>query len=93
MQVSRSNLMQKPSSPEPALYCKADDEQIMALIKEVIKERPSYGYRRVTALINKQLAARGEKLVNHKRIFRLMSRSHLYCKSLQEGQAEPIQVK
>ncbi len=80
MQVSRSNLMQqlkKPSSPEPALYCQANDEKIIALIKEVIKGRPTYGYRRVKALINKQLAARGENLINHKRIFRLMKRHHL----------------
>jgi putative transposase len=80
MEVSRSNLMQqlkKSSSPKPALYCRADDKEMITLIEEVIRERPTYGYRRVTILVNKQLVAREQKHIHHKRIFRLMSSRHL----------------
>jgi len=38
----------------------------------VVDERPTYGYRRVTALVNRLLAAEGKPTANHKRIFRIM---------------------
>jgi putative transposase len=76
--VSRSNLTasikkQKPS--RPSNYCKASDQEIVLLIQEIIKERPSYGYRRVTALLNQRL--QGRQIVNHKRAYRVMKRNSL----------------
>jgi transposase InsO family protein len=38
----------------------------------LVDERPTYGYRRITALLNRELAARGEPPANHKRVYRLM---------------------
>ncbi len=34
--------------------------------------RPTYGYRRITALLNRDLAAEGLALANHRRVYRLM---------------------
>ena len=34
--------------------------------------RPTYGYRRITAVLNRELAAAGEPRANHKRVHRLM---------------------
>ena len=39
--------------------------------------RPTYGYRRITALLNRARHASGAEPVNHKRVFRLMSRGQL----------------
>lgn len=42
------------------------------MIRAIVAGRPSYGYRRVTALLNRQLQAAGRARVNHKRIYRIM---------------------
>ena len=39
--------------------------------------RPTYGYRRITALLNRTLAAEAKPAANHKRIFRIMKREAL----------------
>uniref|UniRef100_UPI0011DD0415 IS3 family transposase n=1 Tax=Candidatus Protochlamydia sp. R18 TaxID=1353977 RepID=UPI0011DD0415 len=75
MEVARSNLMEqlKERLPhQPVFYSKAENEQILALIKEVVKNRPTYGYRRVHAIVNCLLKEKKLKVINHKRVFRLM---------------------
>jgi transposase InsO family protein len=52
------------------------DDVIILKIKEIIKERTTYGYRRVTALLNKAYAPE-EIRVNHKRVYRIMKTSEL----------------
>ena len=55
-------------TPRGARYAKADDRVVRARIRRVIKKRGSYGYRRVTALVNRDYAAG----YNRKRIRRVM---------------------
>jgi hypothetical protein len=43
----------------------------------VVDARPSYGYRRVTALLNRQAEAERLARVNHKRVYRVMKRTGL----------------
>ena len=38
---------------------------------------PTYGYRRITALLNRKLAAGAKPAANHKRVFRIMKREGL----------------
>jgi hypothetical protein len=35
-------------------YRKDDDEAMAVLIRRLVDERPSYGYRRITALVNRR---------------------------------------
>jgi hypothetical protein len=42
------------------------------MIRRVIDDRGSYGYRRTTALVNRQLVSDGKVPVNHKRVYRVM---------------------
>ena len=44
----------------------------MAQVKTVIAELPTYGYRRVHALLKRQALAAGSKAPNHKRVYRVM---------------------
>ena len=53
------------------------DEKLLHLIKEVLEQRPTYGYRRVTILVNQQLDSKGQPKANHKRIYRLMKENQL----------------
>jgi hypothetical protein len=49
------------------------DEKLVSEIKAVIAELPTYGYRRVHAILKRQALAAGLKPSNHKRIYRVMS--------------------
>jgi transposase InsO family protein len=42
------------------------------LVRHLVDERPTYGYRRITALANRELAKADSPPVNHKRVFRIM---------------------
>jgi putative transposase len=72
--VARSNLhdkLRRPSKPRGS-YRKPKDEDLLPLVRRLVNERPTYGYRRITALANKELARTGEPAANHKRVFRIM---------------------
>jgi putative transposase len=76
--VARSNLHEQLKGPalrKPRM--RPDDEWLLPMIRKIVAERASYGYRRVTALLNRQLAAEGRVRVNHKRIYRIMRIHHL----------------
>lgn len=72
--VSRSQLHARLTGcAEPRRrYHKADDATLVPLIMALVTTRPTYGYRRITALLNRQLRADGAAPVNHKRVYRIM---------------------
>jgi len=78
--VARSNLVAQAqrggSRPRPP-YRKAGDAELLARIRPLVDTRPSYGYRRITALLNRQADAAGLTRVNHKRVYRVMKRAGL----------------
>lgn len=55
-------------------YTCCDDAALLERVRAVVKARPSYGYRRVTAILNREAP---DHRVNHKRVYRLMKRSSL----------------
>jgi transposase InsO family protein len=79
LDVARSNLHERvrgrsrPRGP----YRKAEDAELLPLIRRVVDERPTYGYRRVTALVNRERRRQGATPANHKRIYRIMKRHAL----------------
>ena len=72
--VSRSNLVErlqerpKKRIGRPPL----PDEELVAEIEAVIAELPTYGYRRVHAILKRRALATGRKPPNHKRVYRVM---------------------
>ena len=79
LKVSRSNLIlrQHGSSKPRKAYIKADDAVLLPAIRAIVDERPTYGYRRVGALLNRERRSQGLPLLNHKRLYRLMSQNGL----------------
>lgn len=77
--VARSNLAERaqgkgqPRGP----YSKATDDAVLPLILRFVDERPTYGYRRITALVNRELARQGLPSANRKRVHRIMQRHAL----------------
>lgn len=77
--VSRSNLIERASKPSKPRgpYRKPDDVALLAELRPIIDQRPTYGYRRVTALLNRQRRKEGKPIVNTKRILRIMRQNGL----------------
>ncbi len=77
--VSRSNLHDrlKGISKPRRRYHKAQDGALLPHIQALVAKRPTYGYRRITAVLNRELAENGEEPVNHKRVYRIMQANNL----------------
>jgi hypothetical protein len=71
--VSRSNLVEQvnrddgglpPVPPQPP-----NDGELLTWIRRITDARGSYGYRRVTALVNRELVTDGKPKANHRRVW------------------------
>jgi len=58
-------------------YRRPDDEKYLLLVREITDRRATYGYRRVTAVINRFLEKKAHPRVNPKRIYRIMKMNGL----------------
>lgn len=54
-----------------------EDDKLLDNIKSILLRRSTYGYRRVTALLNAELKLLGKNNVNHKRVYRIMKEHDL----------------
>lgn len=54
-----------------------EDEALLPIIRQIADQRGSYGYRRVTTLLNTSLKSVGKGRVNHKRVYRIMKKHGL----------------
>jgi putative transposase len=72
--VSRSNLAERAQGKTPSRgpYVKAEDEDLLPQIRRFVDERPTYGYRRIAALVNRERAKQGIPPANRKRVHRIM---------------------
>ena len=77
--VARSNLidrLQGRAKPRRR-YHKAQDAVVVPTITALVAARPTYGYRRITAILNRQLRAESRAPVNHRRVYRIMKAHNL----------------
>ena len=56
------------------------DKLLLGQIKNILHERPTYGYRRVTAVLNAKHRQANLPQVNHKKIYRIMRENQLLLK-------------
>lgn len=74
-------------------YFKESDDEIFELIKPIIQARPSYGYKRVTAMLNRQRLELRLPRYNKKRIYRIMRlKGAILPKSLRTREHQPTGV-
>lgn len=76
-------------APQTKHYCKTEDVELLSYIREITNKRSSYGYRRVTVLLNHRLQSEGKLKVNHKRVYRIMKLNSLL---LQAPQRKPTRT-
>ena len=64
--VARSNLAEHRTrlARRRGPYRKPEDAALLPTIREIVDARPTYGYRRITALVNRILRAGGEPTIN-----------------------------
>ena len=73
--IARSNLAdqaKRGGSRPRGPYRKPGDAEFLPILRRLVDERPRYGYRRLTALLNRKRRAAGEPLVNAKRVLRIL---------------------
>src|SRR3954447_15149230 len=77
--VARSNLAARAKHAERKLVGRRPqpDEDLVGEIKGVITDLPTYGYRRVQAILRRRAAAEGRQPPNHKRVYAVMKRHGL----------------
>lgn len=78
--MSRSNLIEQinnTTSSREKNYRKLSDSEVLPLIEEILEERQSYGYRRITVLLNDKLKKMDRKSMNHKKVYRIMKQNQL----------------
>lgn len=82
--VSRSNLSERLKSEEAnevprrrQRRSREDDAWLLPMIKRLTDERATYGYRRITRLLARELRQAGKDAVNHKRVYRIMRENGL----------------
>jgi putative transposase len=77
--VSRSHLAQrlKSGSKGRTRYRKTDDGEILVPLRCLVDQRPTYGYRRIGALLNRERLKNSLPRLNHKRVYRLMAQNGL----------------
>ena len=85
LSVSRSNQYEN-RKPRPARYRRKDDPVVLRSILEVTKDRGTYGYPRVTALINRDRRKSALQPWNEKRVLRVMQINKL---TLQKSVSPP----
>ena len=79
LQVSRSNISERSQGKrrKRGFYTKPEDQELLPSIRSIVDERPTYGYRRVHAILNRRRKLEGLPAINHKRVYRIMKRHHL----------------
>jgi putative transposase len=80
--VARSHIAIKQTRPQTwtdrrQARSRVDDTTVLQAIRAVVKDRATYGYRRVWGVLRSSGFQVEGKLVNHKRIYRVMRDHHL----------------
>lgn len=70
--IHPKSIYKKAILSEPSFYKKEEDSDISEQIRPIINSRPSYGYKRVTTLLNKQRKILQLPGLNRKRVYRIM---------------------
>ena len=77
--LARSNIAErvKGARPKRGPQTRDGDLELTADIRRLVDARPTYGYRRIAALLKRKRRADGMTPVNAKRVYRLMKKHSL----------------
>jgi transposase InsO family protein len=77
--VARSNIIEQRDQKRPRRgpQTREGDVELAAAIRRLVDQRPTYGYRRIAALLKRERRSAGFAPVNAKRVYRLMKKHGL----------------
>jgi transposase InsO family protein len=77
--VARSNVIERRNGNRPRRgpQERPGDVELAAMIRRLVDARPTYGYRRIAALLNRERRSDGLAPVNVKRVYRVMKKHGL----------------
>jgi hypothetical protein len=77
--VARSNVVERRDGKRPRRgpQERPGDVELAGAIRRLVDERPTYGYRRIAALLKRERRSDGLTPVNAKRVYRLMKKHGL----------------
>ncbi len=77
--VARSNVVERRDGKRPPRgpQERAGDVEIAGAVRRLVDARPTYGYRRIAALLKRERRSAGMDPVNAKRVYRLMKKQGL----------------
>ena len=77
--VARSNIVERGNGkrPQRGPQERAGDAELTGAIRQLVDARPTYGYRRIAALLKRERRSDGLAPVNAKRVYRLMKQHGL----------------
>jgi transposase InsO family protein len=77
--VARSNIIERRDGhrPQRGPQERPGDVELAGAIRDLVDKRPTYGYRRIAALLRRERRAAGATQVNAKRVYRLMKKHGL----------------
>jgi len=77
--VARSNVIERRDGKRPRRgpQERAGDHELAAAIRRLVDARPTYGYRRIAALLKREQRSGGLAPINAKRVYRLMKKHGL----------------
>ena len=79
LDVARSNVVERQKRARPARgpQIRPGDVELTTDIRRLVDQRPTYGYRRIAALLKRERRSAGQDPVNVKRVYRLMKKDGL----------------
>jgi putative transposase len=77
--VARSNIVERRDGTRPRRgpQERAGDVELAGAIRQLVDARPTYGYRRIAALLKRERRSGGLAPINAKRVYRLMKKHGL----------------
>lgn len=90
LRLARSNVcrvLHRPADWQDGRHCRRQrrdlisDQDLLERIKAVLGKFPSFGYKRITAVINRELQSLDQARVNTKRVYRLLKEHGLLLKT------------
>jgi putative transposase len=88
--VARSNIAERVKGARPVRgpQTRDGDLELAAEIRRLVDARPTYGYRRIAALLKRERRSAGLPTVNAKRVYRLMKKHGVYRRPILTARAQ-----
>jgi hypothetical protein len=82
IEALRAPVCWRGAGEERSPYLEAEDASLLPIIHCFVDERPTWGYRCLTALVNRELARKGLPAVNRKQVHQIMQQSRAALETL-----------